>query len=489
MEEPVRALAVDGSSDLLPLSQASVLNPEPPDQRVKLIFIHHSSGENWLADDNGGLGLALNQNNYFVSDTNYGWGPDSIGDRTDIPNWPEWFRSSHTPTYMNALFNENDQHASYTRTLANPGGQNQIVMFKSCFPNSDLTGNPGDPPTAGGWLTVGHAKYVYNEILEYFATQPNKLFIVITAPPLLAAHTTSHNAANARAFNNWLVNDWLAENHYTLKNVAVFDFYNVLTYKDNHHRFRNGQIEHVYVSGRNTAYYPSSQSDDHPSATGNRKATTEFISLLNIFYHRWAEEQSTPTLLRPSGSVGTHRPTFRWGAFSGAERYRLAVWSSSAAAYVYVNYVNPSSCTSMTCAFTLPGIDLVNGSYKFKVLAVIASGNTLYSGWMSFKVSSSLPLAPILINPSGAVTTHRPRFRWDKVSGATSYKLMVYSNASRTYVINTTVPTSACGATTCSYTPTSDLPNGAYKFKMLTNNSHGASGYSSAYMNFTISAP
>ena len=44
--------------------------PNPPTQTVKLIFIHHSSGENWLADEHGGLGAALANNNYFVSDTN-----------------------------------------------------------------------------------------------------------------------------------------------------------------------------------------------------------------------------------------------------------------------------------------------------------------------------------------------------------------------------------------------------------------------------------
>ncbi|MCL5957721.1 MAG: hypothetical protein M1358_00130, partial [Chloroflexi bacterium] len=55
----------------------------PAGKPVRLIFIHHSTGENWLADDNGGLGLALRDHNYFVSDTNYGWGPDSIGDTTD----------------------------------------------------------------------------------------------------------------------------------------------------------------------------------------------------------------------------------------------------------------------------------------------------------------------------------------------------------------------------------------------------------------------
>ncbi len=252
----------------------------PPDHVVKLIFIHHSTGENWIRDDYGGLGLALSQNNYFVSDTNYGWGPDAIGDRTDIPNWTEWFASEGTPRYMSALFNESGQNAAYTRTVSDPGGENEIVVFKSCFPNSELEGNPDDPPDPEGWLSVGHVKFVYNEILRYFGTRPDKLFIVITAPPL----SDGTYAENARAFNNWLLNDWLRENNYTLNNVAVFDFYNVLTDPNAHHRFANGQVEHI-ATGRNTLYYPSE--DDHPSAQGSRKATEEFVPLLNVFYHRW----------------------------------------------------------------------------------------------------------------------------------------------------------------------------------------------------------
>ena len=261
----------------------SAPDPAPPAYPVKLIFIHHSTGENWLRDDYGLLGQTLASNNYFVSDTNYGWGPNGIGDRTDIPNWTEWFSSADTATYMNALFNESGQNSSYTRLPADPGGENQIVMFKSCFPNSALEGNPTDPPSPDGWLTVGHAKYVYNEILKYFATRPDKLFIVITAPPL----QDGTYAANARAFNQWLVNDWLAENAYTLTNVAVFDFYNVLTGPDNHHRYNGGVVEHVFAPGMNTLYYPSSGGDDHPNALGSQKATNEFALMLNIFYNRW----------------------------------------------------------------------------------------------------------------------------------------------------------------------------------------------------------
>ena len=244
---------------------------QAPDEPVKLIFIHHSTGKNWLADGYGNLGHTLGENNYFVSDTNYGWGPNSIGDRTDIPNWKEWFASDNTPTYMDALFNETEQHASYTRTLSDPGGENEIIMFKSCFPNSALEGNPNDPPGTYGGMSVSGAKYVYNTILQYFATRPDKLFIVVTAPPL----SDPTYADNARAFNNWLKNEWLAD--YEGSNVAVFDFYDVLT----------------GPNGGNTLYYPTG--DDHPSAEGSRLATTEFIPQLNAAYKWWqAGDTSVP---------------------------------------------------------------------------------------------------------------------------------------------------------------------------------------------------
>jgi hypothetical protein len=265
-------------------------NPNPPEETVKLIFIHHSTGENWLTDGYGNLGQTLDQNNYFVSDTNYGWGPDAIGDRTDIPNWTEWFASENTPRFMEALFNENGQHASYTRTLSDPGGENEIIMFKSCFPNSALEGSPNDPPDPDGWLSMGHAKYVYNEILKYFESRPDKMFVVITAPPL----SDGTYAANARAFNQWLLNDWLRENNYSLSNVLVFDFYNVLTSPDAHHRYNNGQVEYT-LGGQNTLYYPSG--DDHPSEAGSQKATEEFVTMLNVFYHRWRDH--APVLFTP----------------------------------------------------------------------------------------------------------------------------------------------------------------------------------------------
>ncbi len=121
-----------------PHPASAAVNTKPPSSPVKLIFIHHSTGQAWLADGHGGLGKALRDSNYFVSDTNYGWGPGNVGDNTDIGDWWTWFRGPSSATYLSALYAESDQHCSYSRLAKNPGGPNQIVMFKSCFPNSRL---------------------------------------------------------------------------------------------------------------------------------------------------------------------------------------------------------------------------------------------------------------------------------------------------------------------------------------------------------------
>lgn len=295
--------------------QAVTFDPAGPPP-VRLIFIHHSTGENWLTDENGDLGKMLMQNNYFVSDTNYGWGPGygpesyPIGDMTDIGQWWAWFRSPQASAIMDRVYKEDGQHSVYTRFAESPGGENEIVMFKSCFPNSALQGGVNDAIPAidnnplredGAWSeyhTVANAKGIYLDLLEYFKTRPDKLFIIITAPPL----SDGKYAGNARAFNTWLINDYL--DGYSGKNVFVYDFYNVLTSNGgnsntndagkeggNHHRMVNGNIQHVVGSGimgpQNTAAYASGWDDDHPTSAGNQKATTEFVPVLNHVYAQW----------------------------------------------------------------------------------------------------------------------------------------------------------------------------------------------------------
>jgi hypothetical protein len=298
----------------------SAIAPAAP---VKLVFIHHSVGEALLDDSQGGLGKGLMDDNFFVSDTNYGWGPldedageGTIGDHTDIGNWYNWFLGPHRDTYMEALIAESNQHASYSRLASDPGGENDIIMFKSCFPNSALGGSADDEPAGSQNLLRGqssgeavhnvqNAKGIYNDLLEYFATRQDKLFVVLTAPPLIESETDLQQAANARAFNVWLVEDWLRD--YPHRNVAVFDLFNVLTSNGgspevndfsgsslnkenpgNQHRWWNGGLMYYTDNGSNFSAY-AVNGDSHPTAAGLQKASGSLAGFLDAAYNSWKE--------------------------------------------------------------------------------------------------------------------------------------------------------------------------------------------------------
>jgi len=248
-----------------------------------LVFIHHSVGQNWL--DNG-LDAALLAKGYVDerNDITYGTEvppdpgrPDSLdptaGDLTDMCHWIRWF----------------NDYLAQVRAYGCADGVNRIVMFKSCFPNSDIGDDgaePGDPfsqdrtlanyraifrhPNGpGNTYTDGAA--TYRPLEDIFAGNPDTLFIYVTAPPLRYAETTNANAHRARLFNNWLKNEWLASYnaaHPTLHNVAIFDLFDLLAYADSYALHPN----------RLRAEYGGATGDSHPNAAANAVMTQVFAT-------------------------------------------------------------------------------------------------------------------------------------------------------------------------------------------------------------------
>jgi len=301
---------------------------------VRLVFIHHSVGEAWLADGGGDLRQALNANNYYVTDSNYGWGTAStelggvIGDFTDTGHWYNWFLGTERDTHMGALYN-NSTLSVGANTIANPGGPNTVVMFKSCFfSGRRIQGTPSDLPrissisnpnpiwgeaAEGANYTVSNIKGLYRDLLAYFATRQDKLFILIATPPSYYTDLTAAEAANVRAIHTWLVRHWLEG--YSYNNVAVFDYFNVLTSNGgdsetndlgaatgNHHRLQGSQIADVIGLNHNFLAYPSG-TDSHPTPAGHQKAAGEFVPLLNIAYHAWQGDGGRPWFMGRSPAV------------------------------------------------------------------------------------------------------------------------------------------------------------------------------------------
>jgi hypothetical protein len=380
-----------------PLPAGAAVNTAPPASPVKLIFIHHSTGQAWLADDHGRLGLVLRDNNYFVSDTNYGWGPGSIGDKTDIGHWWTWFRGPSSSTYLTALYAESEEHSSYSRLAVDPGGPNEIVVFKSCYPNSQLSGPDSpipaiaDNPLKDAWVggadfTVANAKGIYRDLLPYFGTHPDKLFVAVVAPPVASSDTPG-----GRALADWLVGHWLQDSGYTTGNVLVFDFYNVLSSRagggasdvglasGNHHRVWNGAVQHKADEGADRLAYPTG--DSHPNAAGDQKATAEFVPLLNAAYNAWKGNGGSDTV--GPRTFATRRASVRKGGRVTLS-YRVTD-DTSGRATVTIRIRTRRGALKKTLALGLKGTGperhasftcrLPRGVYRYYVEARDLSGN------------------------------------------------------------------------------------------------------------------
>jgi len=241
-------------------------------EKASCIYIAHPNG--------GGLRDHLIRQGYEVHEASYG---SEIGENTDQFDWLPKFRD-RMGKILTVDFNDK---------YYQDGRKNQIVVFKSCFPNSlfvDVGKDPGNP--AGPLLTVTNAMATLQALLPEMQKHPETLFVYLTAPPVApkgykerfgklvlkkilgrqsAAELVSAQGRLARHFDNWVISPdgWLKG--YPLKNVVVFDYYDTLT---NH-------------GASNLLYYPTAGgTDSHPSRTGNEKATAEFLPFLNRTVHR-----------------------------------------------------------------------------------------------------------------------------------------------------------------------------------------------------------
>lgn len=324
---------------------AQALNPNPPPAPVRLVFIHHSVGANWVSDDNGDLLRGLNANSYYLSDAYYNWGPlydptdpgsGTIGDHTDIGHWYDWFLGPRASLYLADLYPtthltpEPDMYG--VNHIPQPAGDNTVVLFKSCFVSGYLiTGDPNEAPRQSSpgdpnpiWsmgygnpeYTVSNIKGLYRDLLAYFASRQDKLFVLITTPPSSYndVELTRSSASRLRAINNWLVRHWL--DNYPYNNVAVLDFFNVLTSNGgdqetndlgatagNHHRLRNGSVQHIVGTNYDFSAY-AQDGDSHPTWAGSQKATGEFLPLLNVAYHAWQGSGGRPFFMGRSPESG-----------------------------------------------------------------------------------------------------------------------------------------------------------------------------------------
>lgn len=242
----------------------------------RMIFLHHSVGKNIL--DQGGLRDSLMSMGIFVKGATYG---DEIGNRTDICDWTPKF----TTDFKRILTFKNHPNQYYT-----DGRENDIVMFKSCFPNAyvESEGSGSGDPTSPQ-RTIANYKAAFAELTKEFRKYPNKLFIYLTYPPLAPSETTPEAAMRAREFNAWLQDEYLPQyqKETGLKNFYVFDLFDVFADESNALR---------------KEYLREDVRDSHPNELGSKDAAQKFMT---FFRPIWSEWESTRAQQPAASSVSS----------------------------------------------------------------------------------------------------------------------------------------------------------------------------------------
>lgn len=219
---------------------------------TNVIFLHHSVGDNLIQQTDFRAQLTNAGLSVWDHDYNYYGLRDSAGNSTGynyfIPD------DNTDPDGLAALFSQK----VYGLPVNAISGlmQHEVIVFKSCFTGNVL----GDDPQ------VEQVKGYYETVRSFIAAHPEKLFILLTTPPLNSSEADAAMGVRARSIADWLMS---AEFKGDLPNLVVFDLYDRLADGDpaspQYNRLRSDYLE---------------GSDNHPTARANQDVAAELSAFI-----------------------------------------------------------------------------------------------------------------------------------------------------------------------------------------------------------------
>lgn len=296
---------------------------------TNLFFLHHSVGNGLVVEGNmrGTIEVYNSAHGTHYGLWDHGYNSDGLrnpaGEETginyDIPD------DNTDPDGLFYLWTSSSAEyaACRERILAN----HQVIAFKSCYPASHIY--DGD--------TLATYKNYYLVMREFFNLYPERLFVVMSTPPLHRLDTNTNEAYYARSFANWLKSSDYLSGH---TNIVCFDLFDHLAGSDNF-------LKYEYESSH-------TDSDSHPNALADETVGPVFATFLiqsAAAYHHSDASISAPTNV--SASAGTYCDKVRvaWNAVSGASTYlvyRSEVYDSSSAGLIAT--ISASSVNDRTAA-------------------------------------------------------------------------------------------------------------------------------------------
>ncbi|MBN1165144.1 MAG: hypothetical protein JXB45_11240 [Candidatus Krumholzibacteriota bacterium] len=181
---------------------------------MKIIFLHHSTGKviwdggvkKWFKRYNreNGTGHKIEER-AFPAESPYGW------NNYPFDYWNIWVKNAGGEKYKNEP------------TLEILTAKYDVVIFKHCFPVSDIEEDSGHPDIGSD------RKSIENYILQYEALKakmrefPGTKFLVWTGAAQVKGATGEDRARRTEKFFSWVKNEWDESGD----NIFVWDFYSL----------------------------------------------------------------------------------------------------------------------------------------------------------------------------------------------------------------------------------------------------------------------
>jgi hypothetical protein len=229
-------------------------SPPPNTTARKIIFLHHSTGQALI--EQGGVRERLTALGYAFYDHGYNDDGLVIADGTAAGanfNIPD---DNTNPDGFAALFAQpvhSPPDNAFSHLL-----QYDVIAFKSCFPVNDIQSDD----------QLAEYQTFYRAVRAVMDQHRDKVFIVVTPPPLVPRATSREAAARARAFANWLNSSEYLAGH---PNVFTFDFFDRLA--------ENNSAASDYNMLR-AAYRGGDPEDSHPNERANQAIGPQFADFI-----------------------------------------------------------------------------------------------------------------------------------------------------------------------------------------------------------------
>jgi len=261
-------------------------SPEAPGDTMNIVFLHHSTGRciweagvpEWFEDYRTGRDMELEiTEKTFPKRFPYGW------NNYPFDYWNIWVRHAGPERYLKPAGNVKSRIKTALKRILpgdHPGEptleeltkQYQIIIFKHCFPVSDIEADSGSPDVSSSDRKIENYKAQYEELKKKLHEFPETKFIVWTGAALVKRAVTEEKAERARQFFEWVRTEWDQPGD----NIFLFDFHQLET--------EGG----LYLKDE----YAAGSEDSHPGPDFSKRAASLFCSRIVAVMEGRGDESS-----------------------------------------------------------------------------------------------------------------------------------------------------------------------------------------------------